>query len=52
MTHAVILISADRESGEEIASFIPETTEPYTIFVEDNNDWSGAAFSVTVTQTR
>jgi len=46
----LIVVSADEGSGEEVDTFTPETAEAFTLFVEDNNDWPGARFSVTITQ--
>ena len=46
----LVLISAERGSGQEIAFFTPDAVEPYTLFVEDRNSWPDARFSVTVTQ--
>lgn len=48
----LVRVSDEDEGGEEIAAFLPDMNEPYTIFIDDRNDVIGARFSVFVTQER
>lgn len=48
----LVRVSDEDDGGEEIAAFLPDVNEPYTIFVDDRNDVLGANFSVAVTQEK
>lgn len=46
----LLRVSDEDDGGEEIAAFLPDAAEPFTIFIDDRNDILGARFSVAVTQ--
>jgi hypothetical protein len=48
----LVLIGANRGSGQERNDFIPSETGTYTVFVEDAEVEDDATFSITITQRR
>lgn len=48
----LVRVSDEDDGGEEIAAFLPDVAEPFTIFIDDRNDVIGANFSVAVTQEK
>lgn len=46
----VVIISNGQDPGQEIDSFTPDAAGSFTLFVEDENDWPSASFSITVIQ--
>lgn len=48
----LVRVSDEDEGGEEIAAFLPDVAEPFTIFIDDRNDIVAASFSVAVTQEK
>lgn len=48
----LVRVSDEDDGGEEIAAFLPDSDEPYTIFIDDRHDILGASFSVAVTQEK
>ena len=48
----LVRVSDEDDDGEEIAAFLPDVAEPYTIFIDDRHNTVAASFSVAVTQER
>jgi hypothetical protein len=46
----VVIISNGQDPGQEVDSFSPDEAGDFTLFVEDENDWPNASFSITVIQ--